>query len=84
MGVGNLQNICQKLIAHGKSSSTPVAIIENGTTLKQRTIIGTLETIYNQAVEAHISNPAMILVGEVVNLHEEGSWFKEISSIPIR
>lgn len=74
MGVRNLQNICNKLIAHGKSASTPVAIIENGTTPKQRTIIGTLETIYNEAKQNDIQNPAMILVGEVVNLHEDGSW----------
>ncbi len=79
MGVGNLQNICQKLIAHGKPSTTPVAIIENATTSNQRTIIGTLETIYFKAVEAQINNPSMMIVGEVVNLHEDGSWFEEES-----
>lgn len=76
MGVGNLQNICNNLIQHGKSPETPVAIIENGTTMNQRTITGTLSSIYVQAVEAHIKNPAMIIIGEVVRLRQQAKWFE--------
>ena len=49
MGVGNLAYICQQLIAHGRKAETPVAIIEWGTTEKQRTITGNLETIIDLA-----------------------------------
>lgn len=77
MGVGNLRNICHKLMHHGKRADTPVAIIENATTTRQRTITGTLETIYEQAVKAQIRNPAMIIVGEVVRIREQAQWFEE-------
>ena len=65
MGVGNLAYICQQLIAHGRNSKTPVAIIEWGTTEKQRTLTGNLETINDLVAKENIQNPAMILVGEV-------------------
>jgi uroporphyrin-III C-methyltransferase len=77
MGVGNLPAICRELIAHGKSSSTPAAVIEWGTTSRQRTITGSLETIEGEALKSGISHPAIILVGEVVRLREKIQWYKE-------
>ncbi len=77
MGVGNLAYICQQLIAHGRKAETPVAIIERGTTEKQRTITGNLETIINLAAQESIENPAMILVGEVVQLREKIKWYEK-------
>jgi uroporphyrin-III C-methyltransferase len=78
MGVGNLENICKKLIEFGKPSDTPVAIIENGTTIDQRTITGTLQTIYIRAMEEKITNPAMIIVGNVVKVREKASWYEDL------
>lgn len=77
MSVGNIEHITARLIEHGKRSETPVAVIEWGTTDKQRTIIGTLETISKQIEQEVIQNPAMILVGDVVNVRKEIEWFKE-------
>ena len=77
MGVGNLAYICQQLIAHGRKAETPVAIIEQGTTEKQRTITGNLETIIDLAATRKIENPAMMLVGEVVQLREKIKWYEE-------
>lgn len=77
MGVGNIEHITARLIEHGKSNETPVAVIEWGTTEKQRTIIGTLESIPKQIKQEAIQNPAMILVGDVVNVREDIAWFKE-------
>lgn len=77
MSVGNIDHITARLMDCGKSSETPVAVIEWGTTEKQRTIIGTLQTITKQIEIAAIQNPAMILVGEVVNIRENIAWFAE-------
>ncbi|WP_216829524.1 uroporphyrinogen-III C-methyltransferase [Alkalihalobacterium elongatum] len=77
MGVKNLPLICNQLILHGKKVSTPVAIIEWGTTEKQRIVVGTLETIEEKAKGASISHPAIILVGEIVALREKIKWFRE-------
>ncbi|EGQ25230.1 multifunctional enzyme siroheme synthase CysG [Sporosarcina newyorkensis 2681] len=77
MSVGNVDHITKSLIKNGKSETTPVAVIEWGTTENQRTITGNLATIA-QEIQAHqISNPSMILVGDVVKVREEISWFKE-------
>ncbi|WP_374720294.1 uroporphyrinogen-III C-methyltransferase [Parageobacillus toebii] len=78
MGVGNLTYICQKLIEHGKPSNTPVAVIEWGTTQRQRTAVGTLQTIADIVKKANLSHPAIILVGEVVRLRETIQWFAEM------
>ena len=49
IGVSNLPYICEQLMKHGKDKSTPVAIIEQGTTSMQRTVVGTLGTIVDVA-----------------------------------
>ncbi len=79
MGVGNLHYICQKLIEHGKKADTPVAVIQWGTTDKQKTLTGTLNTIEKLVQQAGIKHPSIILVGEVVNLRQKIRWFEEIS-----
>ena len=62
---------------NGKAPGTPVAIIENGTTKVQRTISGTLDTISQLAASEKITNPAMIIVGEVVKVREQAMWFED-------
>ncbi|MDN4074120.1 uroporphyrinogen-III C-methyltransferase [Fictibacillus terranigra] len=78
MGIGNLKNICKELVSHGKSPDTPAAVIEWGTTKHQRTVTGTLATIEREARAAAISHPAMIIVGEVVQLREKIRWFDKV------
>lgn len=77
MSVGNLEYISQKLMDNGKCSTTPVAVIEWGTTKQQRTITGTLETIYDLVTQEKFHNPSMVLVGEVVQLREKIKWFEK-------
>ncbi|MGG1575205.1 uroporphyrinogen-III C-methyltransferase [Fictibacillus sp. NRS-1165] len=79
MGIGNLKNICKELVSHGKSPDTPAAVIEWGTTQHQRTVTGTLATIEREAEAAAISHPAMIIVGEVVQLREKIRWFDKVN-----
>jgi uroporphyrin-III C-methyltransferase len=78
MGVGNLPFICENLIAHGKPSSTPVILIQWGTFGRQKTLQGTLSDISAKVKEAKFSNPAIILVGEVIALREKISWFEKM------
>lgn len=77
MSVGNLEYIIKKLIDNGKRSTTPVAVIEWGTTDHQRTITGTLETIDDIVLQEGFHNPSMVLVGEVVQLRKKIQWFEK-------
>jgi uroporphyrinogen III methyltransferase / synthase len=76
MGVGNLSQIAERLMKHGRSPDTPVAVIRRGTTAEQATWVGTLEDIGRIAEENRIRPPAIIVVGDVVRLREELNWFE--------
>ncbi len=78
MGVQNLAYICEQLIKHGKSATTPAAIIEWGTMKNQRTVTGTLATICEAAEKEGITHPAIIIVGDVVKLREKTNWFEVV------
>ena len=77
MGVKNLPDIAQKLIANGKSPNTPVALIRWGTTPGQTTVTGTLDDIAERAKKADLKPPAIIVVGEVVQLRNSLKWFEK-------
>jgi len=76
MGVNNLPNITRQLIENGKPQNTPVALIRWGTTPDQFTVTGTLDTIVERVEKAGLKAPAIIIVGEVVNLREKLQWFE--------
>jgi uroporphyrinogen III methyltransferase/synthase len=76
MGVKNLPHIVENLIKEGKSKDTPCAVIQWGTTPKQKVATGTLENIVDRVAEAGITAPAIIVVGEVVSLREKFKWFE--------
>lgn len=77
MGMTNLDRIVSQLIKHGRNPSTPVAVILWGTRSEQETLVGTLENIVPRAKEAGFTNPAVIIVGEVVVLRDKLSWFEK-------
>ena len=68
MGLDALPTIATQLVAHGLPGSTPVALIENGTTDRERRVVGTLATIDAQAMRARLEGPTLCMVGEVVGL----------------
>lgn len=68
MGMGNLDTITKSLMDHGKNVSTPVALVSNGTTKEQKVVKGTLSTIVSIAEEEQVKAPAVIIIGDVVNL----------------
>jgi len=75
MGMENLAHIVNQLIQNGKPSSTPVAVISQGTSSRQGTLVGTLEDIVSRAKQEGFEPPAVIVVGEVVQLREQLRWF---------
>ncbi|MBU1194345.1 MAG: uroporphyrinogen-III C-methyltransferase [Proteobacteria bacterium] len=75
MGVKNLANITKNLMENGKAKDTPVALVRWGTTAKQQTVTGTLETIVDEVNKAGLKSPAIIVIGHVVSLREELAWF---------
>ncbi len=76
MGLVGLENICEKLIAHGSPANLPIAIIQQGTTLHQQVITGTLADLPQQVKQANLKAPTLIIIGSVVSLHERLAWFK--------
>lgn len=76
MGVKNLPNITERLIAHGKSPHTPVAVIRWGTTSRQKTVTATLATIVDKTRAAGLKAPAIIVIGDVVDLRQSLKWFE--------
>lgn len=76
MGVANLEGIAQRLMSHGRSPATPAAAIMWGTTSKQLTICGTLGDIAIKARQAGLRPPAIIVIGEVVELRKTLKWFE--------
>ena len=68
MGVATLPELTHGLIAGGKSSSTPVALIEKASTPQQRVTVGTLESIAAIASDVGVTNPAVIVIGDVVTV----------------
>ncbi len=76
MGVKNLPAIVDELLRIGRPGDTPVAVIEWGTYMRQRTITATLGDVVARCRDAAVQPPAMILVGEVVSLRDEMNWFE--------
>jgi uroporphyrinogen III methyltransferase/synthase len=84
MGLHGLKNICEKLIQNGKNSQTPAAVIQQGTTSRQKTVVGTLSTIFQLVQKAKLSVPAILVVGDVVKLRSEVYWLQHKALYGIR
>lgn len=75
MGLQTVKELCKELISHGLSSTTPAALVEKGTTQEQRVHIGDLSTLHEIVEKNNVTAPTLIIVGEVVALHDKLSWF---------
>jgi len=75
MGLVGLPVIARQLLAHGRRADTPIAVVERATTEEQRVLVGTLATIAEIVDREHPRAPTLIIVGDVVRLHGELSWF---------
>ncbi|PHM39065.1 siroheme synthase [Xenorhabdus mauleonii] len=77
MGTIKAALISQKLISHGRDANTPVAVIGRGTRPDQQVLTGTLSELDRLAQEA--PSPALLVVGEVAQLHHQIAWFGQQS-----
>ena len=73
MGLNQAATIQQKLLEHGMEADMPVALVENGTAIKQRVVDGTLAELGELAQQ--VVSPSLIIVGRVVSLREKLNWF---------
>jgi uroporphyrin-III C-methyltransferase/precorrin-2 dehydrogenase/sirohydrochlorin ferrochelatase len=83
MGLLGLAVLCAQLAAHGLPATTPAAIVQQGTTQNQRVLTGTLETLPRLTAEAMLTPPTLIIVGEVVKLHQQLAWFNPSSGLNV-
>ena len=77
MGLENIERIVANLIDNKKHVKTPAAVVMRGTSSKQRKVIGNLENIIQKVREANLKSPCIIVIGDVVNLNKELSWYEE-------
>jgi len=77
MGMERLDEITRRLLEHGATASTPAAVIQWGTTSRQRTVTGTLGDIAATASKAGVGSPSVVVLGGVVALRKDLSWFED-------
>ena len=82
MGLVGLPVICEQLQKHGRRSDTPAALVERASTPEQRVITGTLGTMVDIVQREQPHAPTLIIVGEVVRLHETLAWFGQENDHP--
>lgn len=78
MGLHGLETLCAELIKHGMPSTTPIAIVQQGTTQNQRVLTGTLATLPGITQAEQLQAPTLIIVGGVVTLREKLAWFRPV------
>lgn len=75
MSMGRLEDIAGRLMGGGLCGETPVAVVEWGTTARQRRLIGNLSDIAKQVCLAKMGPPSVVIIGQVVELGERLDWY---------
>ena len=78
MGLKSLPLVSEQLCLHGMDPETPAAMISAGTTAAQQTIVAPIRDLPDRVADAALPSPALLIVGEVVGMHEEISWFNGV------
>ena len=76
MGLVGMEKICEQLIAHGVSPDMPAAVVQQGTTQRQRVVSATLKDLAQKVAAANIKAPCLTIIGEVVQLRDRLNWFE--------
>ena len=74
MGLSNLPAIMKGLLLAGIDPDLPAAVLERGTTARQKRVLATVSTLEQEAAGAQIQAPAIIVVGEVCRLADSFAW----------
>ena len=83
MGLARVEHIAAKFMQHGAPGGLPAALISQGTRENQRVIAGTLATIAEAAGTAWLESPTLLVVGEVVSLHDSLAWFNAAPALDV-
>lgn len=75
MGMRRIEEITRAVIDGGRDPQTPAAVVRWGARPQQRTVVGTLENIAARALEERMTSPAIIIIGEVVELRKKLRWY---------
>lgn len=78
MGSSSMEEICNRLMQEGMSPDTPAALLERGTTARQRKVISTLEHLKRDCDRVGIQTPAIIVVGQVCRLANQLEWVEKL------
>ncbi|MFH1092632.1 MAG: uroporphyrinogen-III C-methyltransferase [Candidatus Omnitrophota bacterium] len=76
MGMSRWKKIAAELIKGGMKNDTPVCIIQWGTLPQQRAVTGTIENIGGKIEKSGLTNPAIVVIGKVVNLRKKLNWYE--------
>ena len=80
MAARNIFDLAELLLRYHKRPNTPLAVIEQGTTPYQQVHVTTIGTCTIDFANKKFSSPSMVIVGEVVSLHQEFGWYKTADS----
>jgi uroporphyrin-III C-methyltransferase / precorrin-2 dehydrogenase / sirohydrochlorin ferrochelatase len=75
MGLVGLKETCEKLIENGVSPDMPVAVVQQGTTQRQKVVTATLADLAEKVAAAGLKPPSLTIIGEVVKLRDKLNWF---------
>lgn len=75
MSMGRLAEICERLVSEGREADTPAAVVQWGTTPRQRSVRGTLADIAWKVEEAGLGPPSIVIIGKVAGLGDVLGWF---------
>ena len=79
MGLVGLPSLCEQLLALGMKADMPAALVQQGTTPEQKVYIGTVESLPELVKKHKVKAPTLVIVGDVVQLHDKLAWFKGTS-----
>ncbi len=80
MGIGGADEICRQLMENGLPTDHPAAVVQHGTSRRQRVLTATLGTLAAEINKSDIRPPALIIIGTVVTLQSRLAWFKPNAS----
>ena len=75
MGLNSLPVIVQNLIDSGMRKNMPIALVQEGTTEKQKVMVSTISRVISKTLKSDIQSPVIIIIGEVVKLRKTIKWF---------
>jgi uroporphyrin-III C-methyltransferase len=76
MAAKNITDLAELLLRYSRKPDTAMAVIEQATTLHQQIHISTLKNCINDLADKLFSSPSLVIVGNVVSLHKQFSWYQ--------